>query len=138
MENDWIFSYYSVFSVVFTLADIHLNWLNWFCYLFFTVGPLVILIGGIFFLSPFLDFIRISMSTILFFPQQDSGALCKKNGFFLYTMTYTALSLELTDTFFFRFFLNSFSICFSSFSLLFLVTQCLVVSVHAYIEWIPI
>ena len=49
-----------------------------------------------------------------------------------------ALSLELTDTFNYRFFLNRFSVCFNLFVLLFLVTPHLVVAVQHCMELIPI
>ena len=45
-------------------------------------GPLVILIGCMIFLSPLLDVIKMSISTIPFFWQQDSGILCLYNTFF--------------------------------------------------------
>ena len=44
-------------------------------------GPLVILIDCMIFLSPFLDVTRMSMSTVSFLGQLDSGILCLWNAF---------------------------------------------------------
>ena len=55
---------------------LHLNWLNWFHFLVLVGGLLVILIDCMIFLSPFLDVTRMSMSTVSFLAQQDSGILC--------------------------------------------------------------
>ena len=49
-----------------SLVDGHLNWLNWFHFLILEEGLLVILIDYVIFLSPLLDFTRISMSTVSF------------------------------------------------------------------------
>ena len=49
------------------LVDVHLDWLNWFHFL--------ILIDYMIFLSPFLGAARMSMSTIYFLAQLDSGIL---------------------------------------------------------------
>ena len=49
-----------------------------------------------------------------------------------------ALSLELTDAFNCRFFLNRFPVCFNLFVLLSLVTPCLAVAVQLCIKCIPI
>ena len=54
------------FSVGITLVDVHLNWLNWFHFLFLEGGLLVILIDCMIFLSPFLDVTRMSVNS--FFP----------------------------------------------------------------------
>ena len=59
-----------------TLVDVHLNWLNWFHHLILEGDLLVILIDCIIFLSPFLDVTRMSMSTVSFLAQLDSGILC--------------------------------------------------------------
>ena len=67
---------FDVFSVVITLADVHLNWLNWFDFLILERDPLVILIDSMIFLSPFLDVTKISMSTVSLLAQLDSGILC--------------------------------------------------------------
>ena len=58
--------------------NVHLNWLNWFHFLIFEEGLLVILTDCmIFLLSPsFVDVTRISMSTVSFFTWLDSGILC--------------------------------------------------------------
>ena len=62
-----------VFSVGINLLDFYLNWLNWFHFLFLKGGQLVILIDCIIYLSPFLDVTRMSLSTIYFLAQLDSG-----------------------------------------------------------------
>ena len=49
-----------------SLADVHLNWLNWFHFVILEGGLLVILIDCIIFLSPFLDVTRMSMSIVSF------------------------------------------------------------------------
>ena len=53
-----------------------LNWLNWFLFLIVEGDLLVILIDCMIFLSPFLDVTRMSMSTVSFLVQLDSGILC--------------------------------------------------------------
>ena len=58
-----------------TLVDVHLNWLNWFHFLKLKGDLLVILIDCMIFLSPFLDVTRVSMSTVSFLAQLDSGTL---------------------------------------------------------------
>ena len=50
------------------MVDVHLNWLNWFHFLFLEESLLVIVIDCMIFLSPFLDVTRTSMSTV-FFPR---------------------------------------------------------------------
>ena len=50
---------------------------NWFHFLFLEGGLLVILIDCMIFLSPFLDVKRMSMSTVSFLAQLDSGILCQ-------------------------------------------------------------
>ena len=47
-----------------TLVDVLPNWLNWFHFLLLDGGLLVILIDCMIFLSPFLDVIKMSMSTV--------------------------------------------------------------------------
>ena len=59
-----------------TLVDIHLNWFNWFHFLILEEGLLVILIDCMIFLSPFLDVTKMSMSTVSFLAQLNSGILC--------------------------------------------------------------
>ena len=58
------------------LVNVHLNWLNWFQFLILEGGLIVILIDCMIFLSPFLDVTWISMSTVSFLAQLDSGILC--------------------------------------------------------------
>ena len=48
------------------MVDIHLNWSNSFHFLVLVTGPLVILICCMIFLSPFLDAVKVSMSTVSF------------------------------------------------------------------------
>ena len=59
-----------------TLVDVLRNWLNWFHFPFLEGGLLVILIDCMIFLSPFLDATRMSMSTVSYFTQLDSGIRC--------------------------------------------------------------
>ena len=54
------------FSIVISLMDVHLNRINWFYLLILAAPPLVVLIGCMIFLSPFLDVMRMSMSTVSF------------------------------------------------------------------------
>ena len=58
------------------LRNVLRNWLNWFHFLFLGGGLHVTLIDCMIFLSPFLDVIRMSMSTVSFLAQLDSGILC--------------------------------------------------------------
>ena len=60
------------------LVDVFQNWLNWFYFLFFE-GGLVILIDFMIFLSPFLDVTSMSMSTVSVLAQLDSGILSGNN-----------------------------------------------------------
>ena len=69
------------FSIVITLADVHLNWPNWFHFLVLEGGLYVILIDCMFFLSPFLDVTRMCMSTVSFLAQLHSGIFCLQNAF---------------------------------------------------------
>ena len=55
------------------LVEFHLNWLNCFHFLILEGDLLVILIDYMIFLSPFLDVTRVSMSTVSFIAQLDSG-----------------------------------------------------------------
>ena len=79
----------AVYRPLFTLASttryyfgrcssehVHLNWINWFHFLILEGGLLIILIDCMIFLSPFLDVTRMSMSTVSFLAQLDSGILC--------------------------------------------------------------
>ena len=58
------------------LEDVHLKWLNWFHFLSVEGSLLIILADCMIFLSPFLDVTRMSMSTVSFVAQLDSGILC--------------------------------------------------------------
>ena len=58
------------------LLDVLLNWLNWLYFLIFKGGLLIILIDCMIFLSTFLDVTKMSMSTVSFLSQLDSGILC--------------------------------------------------------------
>ena len=58
------------------MIDVDLNWLNWYRFLNLEGGQPVILIDCMVFLSPFPDVIRMSMSTVSFLTQLDSGILC--------------------------------------------------------------
>ena len=62
-------------------VNVNLNWLNLFYFLILLAGPLVILIGCMIFMSPFLVVIRISMSTVPFLAQLDSGILYPQYAF---------------------------------------------------------
>ena len=64
-----------VFSIGITLVDVLQNWLNWFHFLFLEGGLLVILIDCMIFLWPFLDVTRMSMWTVSFLAQLNSGIL---------------------------------------------------------------
>ena len=59
-----------------TLVDVLQNWLNWFHFLFLEGGLFIILIDCMIFLSPFLDVTRMSMSTVSFLAQLNSGIIC--------------------------------------------------------------
>ena len=58
------------------MVDVHLNWLNGCHFLILEVGLLVILIDCMIFLSPFQNVTRMSISTVSFLAQLDSGILC--------------------------------------------------------------
>ena len=58
------------------MVDVHLNWLNWFNTLILEGGLLVIPIDFMIFMSPFVDVTRMSMSTVSFLAQLDSGIVC--------------------------------------------------------------
>ena len=70
-----------VFSIGITLVDDLQNCVNWFHFLFLEGGLLVILIDCMIILSPFLDITRMSISTVSFLAQLDSGILCLWNAF---------------------------------------------------------
>ena len=58
-----------VFSVGVTLADVYLNWLNWFHFLILEVGLLVILKDCMIFVSPFQDVTRMCLLIVFFITQ---------------------------------------------------------------------
>ena len=58
------------------LVDVLQNWLNWLHFLFLKGGLLVILMDCMIFLSPFLGVTRMSMSTVSFLAQLNSGIFC--------------------------------------------------------------
>ena len=60
----------------YTLVDVHLNWLNWLHLLILKGGLLVILIDCMILLSAFVDVTRLTMSTVYFLTQLESGILC--------------------------------------------------------------
>ena len=77
--NPWLIIEMSpaqVLSIGITLVDVHLSWLNWFHFLILVRSLLFILIACMIFLSPLLDVSRMSMSTVSFLRQPDSGILC--------------------------------------------------------------
>ena len=74
------------------------DWHNWFHFLFLEGGLLIILIDCMIFLSPFLDVTRMSMSTVSFLAQLNSGILCLRMLSFE-LMILVALSPELTGIF---------------------------------------
>ena len=57
-----------LFSIGITLVDVLQNWLNWCHFLFLEGGLLNILMDCMIFLSPSLDFTRMSLSTVSFLP----------------------------------------------------------------------
>ena len=67
---------WSLFLRSINLVDIHLNQLNWFHFLIFKGGLLVILMDSLIFLLPLFDVTRMSMSTVSFLAQLDSGIFC--------------------------------------------------------------
>ena len=64
------------------LVDVHLNLPNWFHFLIHMVGPPVIFIDHIIYLSPLLYVIKMSILTVSFLIQLDSGILFQLNAFF--------------------------------------------------------
>ena len=69
-----------LFSTAITLLDIHLNQFNLSHLLILEGDLLLILIDCVFFLSPFLHFIRMSM-TVSFLAKLDFGIFCLQNAF---------------------------------------------------------
>ena len=108
-----------VFSAGITLVDVYLNWQNWLSFLILVGGPLVILIGCMIFLSPFLDVIRMSMS-IAFFLQSLNFLL---PGCFPLMYNQNGLMSRVIRHFLFlSFFKTTFPQAFDIFLLFFLVT----------------
>ena len=64
------------FLISVTLVDTHLNWFIWFHFLILKRCLLNILIDRMIFLSPSVAVIRVSLSTVSFLIQLDSGILC--------------------------------------------------------------
>ena len=115
-------SFLNLFSI--SLAYVLLNWLNWFHLLVFMEDPLYVLTGCIIFLSPFLDVIRMSVSTVPFFAKLDFGILYLQNAF-LWPMIWMVLSLGMIDRM--RLPIFSLSSCW---------TLCLAVAIHLCMDWI--
>ena len=126
----------SLYLLVITLLDVHLNWLNWFHFSILERDLFVILIDCTNFLSPFLDVMSISMSPDSFLHSQTLEFSAYR--MFFWAMIYMALSPELKAPFICRFFLNRFLVCFNLFVLLFVVTPSLAVVVQLCMEWITI
>ena len=61
-----------------TLVDGHLNWLNWFHFLFLVGGLLIVLIDSTILMSPFRDVIKMSMATVSFLTARLWNALPKE------------------------------------------------------------
>ena len=81
-QRKWglLYRYYK-FYVDIVLVYVHLNWLNCFYFLICVGDPLVILIGCIILLSPFLDVLMMSMSAVSCLTQLDCGIFCLQNAF---------------------------------------------------------
>ena len=58
---------------------IHLHWWNLFLFFNHRRGLLLILVGCMGFLLPFLDLIKICMSGVSIFIQLDSGIVCEES-----------------------------------------------------------
>ena len=80
-----------VLPICIILVGVHLTWFNWFHILILVGGVLFILIDCMILWSLFLDTTRISISTVSFFAQLDSGILYLYNTF-ICPMIYVALS----------------------------------------------
>ena len=63
------------------MVNVHLNRLNWLHTLILEGGLRVNQIDYMIFMSPFLDVTRMSMSTVSFLAQLDSGILYQQNAF---------------------------------------------------------
>ena len=115
-----------------TLLNVHLNWLNWFRFLILMLVPdviLLILIGYMIFLLPFLGVMIMSLSIVSFLTHMDPRILCLQTAF-IWSLIQMALNLKLIDNFylwvlskqlsymFFNFFFSCISMPFSSCSAL--------------------
>ena len=67
------------FPINITLVDFDLNLQNWLPLFILVADALIILIAYLIFLSSFLDVIRMSMSTVSFIAQLQSGVFCLQN-----------------------------------------------------------
>ena len=61
------------------MVAVYLNWFSWIHFLILQGGLLVTLIVCIIFLLPLLDVTKVSMSTVSFLAQLDSGIFCQLN-----------------------------------------------------------
>ena len=121
----------NIFSLTIALVDVPLNCLSWFHFLIVVAGPLVILIGCMIFLLPFLDVKRMFMSTSFF---HRIARFCNSLSSDCFPLIYDVNGFKSRvnrHLFSFELFLISFPISFSSF-LLFLVTPCFVVAVACH------
>ena len=82
-------------------------------------------------LSPFVDVMRMFMSTESFHTQLDSWIVCLQNAF-LWPMVWMVLILQF---FLWALFLSLSFLYLCPFSFVFLVTSCLIVVVQPYMEW---
>ena len=90
-------SQFIFFCVGITLVGVHLNCLNWVHFLILVAGPPVTLIDCMVFVLPFLNVIRMFMSTVSFLAQLGYGIICLQN-LFLWPMIQIASNLELIHT----------------------------------------
>ena len=119
-----------------TLADVHLNWLNWFHFLILEGSLLVILVYRLHDFSVTITRCHKDVYVNGFFP-------CRARPLNSLTIEYFPLTYDLNHfksriNRHLRFFLNIFSVCLNLFVILFLVTPCLVVAVRPCMEWISI
>ena len=115
------------------MVDIHLNWLNWFHFLSFEEGLLIILIDCMIFLAQFLDVTRMSMSAVAFLAQLDSGTLLIE----CFPLTYDLNGFKVRinrHQLTVGYFQKRFPVCFNLFVLLFLVTPCFAVAIQPCME----
>ena len=74
--NPWLFATSLNLFWSITFVYLYMNCFRWFHFLTFKGSLLVILIDCMIFLPPFLDVIRMSVSTVSFLTQLDSAILC--------------------------------------------------------------